>query len=115
MQRRAATYLWDADEACGLVIEFVADRGFEDYEQDALVRSAVERQLTILGEALNRFSQLEPELAARLSDIPKIVALRNIVVHAYADVDHAAVWTIVSERLPPLRAELQVLLREVTD
>lgn len=115
MQRRAAKYLWDAAEACGLTIEFVQGRTFAEYERDPMLRSAVERQLSIVGEALNRFRQLAPEDALRLSDLAAVIAFRNVLVHDYSDVNRAAVWAIATERVTPLNDELQALLREATE
>ena len=57
MQRRAATYLWDAEQACGVVLTFVRGHTFDDYRQDLVLSSAVERQLTIMAEALNQFAR----------------------------------------------------------
>jgi uncharacterized protein with HEPN domain len=53
MQRDPRAYLWDAREAAAAILEFVTDKTFEDYADDRLLRSAVERQFEIIGEALN--------------------------------------------------------------
>ena len=115
MQRRAAVYLWDAEKACGLVLKFVRGRTFDEYRQDLVLSSAVERQLTIMAEALNKFARIEPEIATRITDLPKIIAFRNLLVQAYADVDDAIVWKIISGALPDLRTDLRALLREVAE
>ncbi len=115
MRRRAAKYLWDADEACGLTIQFVEGRSFDEYEQDALLRSGVERQLSIVGEALSGFRRLEPDEAARITHLRSVVAFRHVLVHDYSDIDDATVWVIATERVRPLRAQLQALLREVDE
>lgn len=53
MQRDPRAYLWDVREAAGAILEFIAGKTFEDYAGDRLLRSAVERQFEIIGEALN--------------------------------------------------------------
>jgi uncharacterized protein with HEPN domain len=53
MLRDPRAYLWDAREAAGATLEFVAGKTFEDYAGNRLLRSAVERQFEIIGEALN--------------------------------------------------------------
>jgi len=53
MQRDPRAYLWDAREAAAAILEFVEGKTFEDYARDRLLRSAVERQFEIIGEALN--------------------------------------------------------------
>jgi uncharacterized protein with HEPN domain len=53
MRREALKYLYDVQQACRLLSYFVSGKSFEDYEADVLLRSGVERQLTIVGEDLN--------------------------------------------------------------
>ena len=59
------TYLWDALRAAELVKTFSAGRGFTEYQADAMLRSAVERQFEIVGEALNQLSKTDPETLPR--------------------------------------------------
>ena len=74
MPRDARTYLWDALHAADLIVRFVDGRSFTEYQADDLVRSAVERQFEIIGEALNQSSRIDPDLAARIVDLPRLVA-----------------------------------------
>jgi uncharacterized protein with HEPN domain len=57
--------LWDALRASDLILEFSAGKSFEEYEADVQLRSAVERQFEIIGEALNRFRGSTPRLRGR--------------------------------------------------
>ena len=75
-----------------------------------MLRSAVERQFEIVGEALNRLSRADPGTADRIGDLPRIVAFRNVLVHGYATIDDAIVWEVATERLPMLIALLGDLL-----
>jgi uncharacterized protein with HEPN domain len=77
-----------------------------------VLRSAVERQFEIAGEALRRLAQLDAPLAARIPNLPRIVAFRNILIHGYALIDRARVWSVVQNDLPALRAALDRLLAE---
>jgi len=106
MSRDPMALVRDAIKAVELVRQFTAGRTYADYRADAMLRSAVERQLGIVGEALNRLSQMSPESAAMIHDLPRIVAFRNTLVHGYATVDNALVWAIVQERLDALRNSL---------
>jgi uncharacterized protein with HEPN domain len=74
------------------------------------LRSAVERQFEIVGEALNQLAKLAPDLAAQIPDLPRIVAFRNILIHGYAVVDNAIVWRAVQENVPELLSVLERLL-----
>jgi uncharacterized protein with HEPN domain len=98
----ARTYLWDARRAGERIASFVVDRTWDDYQSDVLVRSAVERQFEILGEALNKLSQTDADLADRIKDLPRIVAFRNVLIHGYATVDDGIVWEVATKRLPQL-------------
>lgn len=83
---------------------------FGRYRADEMLRSAIERQLEILGEALSQLRRVDPATASMLSDLPRAVALRNILIHAYADVDDAIVWGVVERHLEPLMSQLRPLL-----
>src|SRR5262249_54066956 len=110
MQPEAPGLLWDARRATGLIMDFVVDREWQDYESDPMLRSAVERQFQIVGEALNRLSRVDPEIAAQISDLPRIVAFRNVLVHGYAVIDNELVWEVATTRVAALAKELGRLL-----
>ena len=110
MPRDPRAYLWDALHAGELLAEFSAGKSFADYQADALVRSAVERQFEIVGEALNQLSKVDSALASAIPDLPRIVAFRNILIHGYATVDDALVWQALTDKIPALRMVLVELL-----
>ena len=110
MQPEVPALLWDARRAAGRVLEFVAGRSWDDYQQDVMLRSAVERQFQIFGEALNRLSKVDSATADRVPDLARIVAFRNVLVHGYAQIDGALVWEVASARVPELTAVLAGLL-----
>ncbi len=103
-------YLFDIAEACRLLDQFTEGRSFADYEADPLLRSAVERQFQIAGEALHLALRLDPALAERVTDSGRIIAFRNRLVHGYASVAHEVVWGLLEANLPTLRREVEALL-----
>jgi len=113
MRPEAAALLWDAQRAAGLISTFVADRTWPDYQHDPMLRSAVERQFEIVGEALNRLSRVDPETATQIPDLPRIVAFRNVLIHGYAAIDNELVWEAATARTQELRRVLDNLLGEV--
>lgn len=113
MPRDPRAFLWDARQAAGLIAEFVAGRTWGEYALDALVRSAVERQFEIVGEALNRFGQSAPDLADRIPDLPRIVAFRNVLIHEYTKIDDRIVWEVATERVPILLTLFDELIEEL--
>ena len=74
MRPEASALLWDARRPAGLVAEFVDGRTRSGYKSDQMLRSAVERQFQIIGEALNKLSRIDAETAVKISDLPRIVA-----------------------------------------
>ncbi len=82
MHPDSAKYLWDVRYAAALVERFIAGKGFDEYASDLLVKSAVERQLEIIGEALNALSRKDPSAAANIAELPRIVAFRNLLIMA---------------------------------
>jgi uncharacterized protein with HEPN domain len=107
---RAAKYLWDAHRAVERIARFTAGRGYHDYLADEMLRSAVERQFEVIGEALAGLRRVEPGLAAGIPDLPRIVAFRNVLIHGYATVDDRLVWGVVESGLPALRTALAQML-----
>ena len=103
MPRDPRAWLADIVAACDLLIEFTRGKTFSDYAGDALLRSAVERQFEIVGEALRVVIQHQPKLAADITDARAIIAFRNQLIHAYSAVDHATVWGLLERRVPQLR------------
>ena len=75
-------------------------------------RSAVERQLEILGEACPRLAKLEPAWVVSVANLQLAIDLRNRIIHGYDAVDDEIVFTTVLEDLPSLKQELDRLLSE---
>jgi uncharacterized protein with HEPN domain len=99
-------------QAAELIVQFTAGKTFDEYDGGALLRSAVERQFEIIGEALNRLSKVDTAVVATIPDTPRIVAFRNILIHGYDVVDHHVVWDIIQRYLPPLHERVETLLNE---
>jgi uncharacterized protein with HEPN domain len=106
MERDPRSYLWDARESADAILRFIAGRSADDYLADAMLRAAVERHFEIIGEALNRLAKAAPAIAARIPDLSRAIAFRNLLIHGYATVDDATVWRTAREDLPPLRAAI---------
>lgn len=73
----------------------------------------MERKFEIIGEALNQLNKTDAALAARISDLSRIVAFRNQLIHGYAVVDHARVWHTIHSSLPGRLATVSALLEEL--
>ncbi len=102
--------LLDALNACLAITQFTAGYSFTEYESNLLLRSAVERQFEIVGEALSKAEDIDPSMADRIPDIRRIIGLRNRIIHGYDTVDNQIVWDIVQTELPELSKQLQLLI-----
>ena len=110
MQPETRKYLYDICRACEAILDFIRDETLQDYNNDLLLRSGVERQLMIIGEALNQAYKIEPALSETLSDIREIINLRNVIVHGYAFLENETLWGILEDDIPRLYNEIQMLL-----
>jgi len=98
---RDAASLLDALEAAKRIVTYIEGMSIEDYTASNLKRAAVERELTVIGEALNRLSQsvrdANPDIA-----IPAIVGLRNRIIHEYEWIEDDMIFSIATLRVPEL-------------
>ena len=112
MQRDPRAFLWDVREAAQAIRSFTAGLDAKAYVSNELVQAAVERKFEVIGEALNQLTKLDAALAARIPDVPQVVAFRNQLIHGYATVIPDTVWNIAQTALPGLLAAVQRLLDE---
>ena len=111
MQPKAPKLLEDIRDAAAFIGEAARGTGLADYERDRLLRQAIERNFEIIGEAMNRLAQHDPDTAARISKHRRIIDFRNLLIHGYDLIDHRLVWSTIDEEVPVLVAEVEALLR----
>ncbi len=105
MTDQAKKYLSDILRAIELIEEFTTTTdNFNAYSSDLKTQSAVERQLGIIGEAVNKFDKLLPDCT--LDNARKIVGFRNRLIHTYDAVDASMIWAILRKHIPPLKEEV---------
>lgn len=110
MTDRTPKLLVDALGAIESAQQFVAACSLTNYTADKMRRSAVERQLEILGEACSRLAKLEPALIEMVGGLKLAIDLRNRIIHGYDAVDDEIVYLTVTEDLPALKTDLSQLL-----
>jgi len=111
MQRKVGAYLQDIIDACAAIESDLADLTFDAYLARRAVRSAVEREFIIVGEAAAALAHLDADLFDKISHGRRIVDFRNQLTHAYQLVDDRIVWLIAATDVPVLRRECEELLR----
>jgi uncharacterized protein with HEPN domain len=112
MQREIRKYLFDIEEACGAILELAERSSLEEFRTTRWLRSSIEREFIIVGEALRNAIAADPALATHITDARSIIGFRNIVVHGYSTVDRDFVWGFIQTDLPRLVSEVQQYLKE---
>lgn len=110
MNIEVKTWLYDILNAIHEIESFLADRpkDFSLYQKDIKTKRAVERNIEIIGEAMNRILASNAEIV--LSNSRKIVDTRNRIIHGYDTVSDEIIWSIAIKHLPILKAEIEQLL-----
>ena len=108
MDNRIKQYLFDIEQSIEDIELFMrAINSFEEYEKDKLIKRAVEREIEIIGEAMNRILKIDESI--KISNARQIVRTRNRIIHGYDDVDDVVIYGIVKKHLPVLKQEISEL------
>ena len=112
MDNDIKAWLYDILNAIMEIESFFNDstKEFAKYQNDLRTKRAVERNIEIIGEALNRILKRDETIS--ISNSRKIVDTRNRIIHGYDSVSDDVIWGIVIRHLPILQTEIQELLCE---
>jgi uncharacterized protein with HEPN domain len=111
MDIRIKTWLLDIQQSIDEIYLFLGEqRDFIAYKADLKTKKAVERNLEIIGEAVNRI--LKEDNNFQLKNGKNIIGTRNRIIHSYDNISDEVIWTIVSRELPDLKKQVTELLRE---
>jgi uncharacterized protein with HEPN domain len=114
MDERILKWLYDIkmciDEIDSFFIE--EEKDFFKYRNNIMLKRAVERNLEIIGEAVNRIITRNDSFAETISNAKAIIGLRNQVIHAYDNVSDENIWSILTSHLPKLKLEVDVLIKK---
>lgn len=111
MPPETAKLLEDMRRASQRITRFTTGKTYENFINDELLRSGVERQFEIVGEAMTRLIRRDNKTAEKISDYRKIAGFRNALIHGYDSIDDETSWGIVTLKLPTLMRELDILLK----
>ncbi len=102
--------LMDIKVSIDSVFEYLQNADtLEKYQNNKLIRRAVEREIEIIGESTNRILKIQPDF--NIENARKIVDTRNWVIHSYDNVDEIIIWGVITTHLPKLRKEIEKLLQ----
>jgi uncharacterized protein with HEPN domain len=104
--------LGDIELAIAEINDFLPEkRDFLEFQKDTKTRKAIERNIEIIGEAMNRILKIDPDFP--ISHSRKIVDTRNRIIHGYNSVSDEVVWLIIMNYLPELEKDVKRLLGKI--
>ena len=112
MDLEIKTWLYDILQSINEVESYFSDRPkkFEEYVSDLRTKRAVERNIEIIGEAVNRI--LKRDINFQLNNAQKIIGTRNRLAHTYDKITDDLIWSIIINSLPKLKEEVEDLLKQ---
>ncbi len=112
MENEIKTWLYDILSSVHEIESFFIDspKDFTYYKNDLKTKRAIERNIEIIGEAMNRILKIKPEI--KISNSRQIVDVRNRIIHGYDSISDDLIWAIIIKHLPILQIEIEQLLGE---
>jgi uncharacterized protein with HEPN domain len=112
MDERILKLLFDINTAIEEIENYFEgkEKNFFDYRNNTMLKRAVERDLEIIGESVNKILKEDTSFTDKITDAKSIVALRNQVIHAYDSISDENIWSIIIKHLPKLKVEIKNLL-----
>lgn len=112
MKKDFRVYLDDIVDSCTKIAQYINGKDQKSFEEDTELQDAVIRRLEIIGEAIKRlpedFRNQHLQITWR-----KAAGMRDVLIHAYDEVQYDQVWKTVAETLPPFKIQIQDLLKEL--
>lgn len=109
MENRIKKLLFDILSSIENIENYLGDnKEFENYQNNTMLQHAVERNIEIIGEAVNKLLSFYPD--APITNSRRIVDARNKIIHGYDEVEDVQVWGIIINHLPTLKDEVKLLL-----
>jgi len=111
MNEKVLKYLYDIKIAIGEIDSFFENepRSYDNYRQNTLLKRAIERNLEIIGEAMNRILKEDPDFL--IENSKRIISLRNQIIHGYDSVSDENIWGIINLHIPKLKTEIDSLIQ----
>ncbi len=110
MPHDAKKYLDDMLDRATFVRDFMSSKSMDDLLNDRVVRSALERELMVLGEALFQLHRDFPEVAESIAFWREIIGFQHTLVHGYDSLNMHVIWDVIHKDLDPLIQQIQSLL-----
>ncbi len=111
MDNKIKTWLYDVINSIEEIESFFENKPliFSDYQKDIKTKRAVERNIEIIGEAVNRILKENPDF--KIENSRNIIGTRNRIIHSYDNIADDMIWSIVINSLPKLKSEIKSKLK----
>ena len=114
MDERMLKWLYDIQQAISEIESYFPSKMvFSEYKENIMLKRAVERDLEIIGEAVNRIVKRDKSLEEKITEAKAIISLRNFVIHSYDSVSDENIWSILIMHLPKLKQEIEDLIQTI--
>ncbi len=111
MDNKGKKLLFDVLTAINKIDSYIGEQKlFEKYEKTPMLQDAVERNIEIIVEAMNKLLVIEPEI--EITNARRVVDARNKIIHGYDEIENTQIWGIVINHLPVLKDEVEHFLNE---
>lgn len=109
MQPKLLKYILDIESVIGEIelIKQKTQNDFNNFSDDIILQRAVERDLEIIGEAVRKMIEIDPNI--QITTSKNIIGLRNIISHSYDSVEPEMLWGIIQKNIPVLADEIRKL------
>jgi len=111
MDERILKWLYDIRDAISEIDDFFLDlpKDFDQYRSNNILKRAIERNLEIIGEAVNRILTKDPDFP--IENAKRIIGLRNQIIHAYDSISDENIWAIITKHIPILKDEIDSIIK----
>ena len=112
MDERILKWLYDIKGAIIEIDKYFEEnpKDFNKYKSNTILKRAIERDLEIIGEAINRIITRDPDFP--IDNAKRIIGLRNQIIHAYDNISDENIWAIITKHIPGLKVEINKLIDE---
>jgi uncharacterized protein with HEPN domain len=116
MDERILKWLYDIHFAIEEIESYFenTEKVFFEYQKNTMLKRAVERDLEIIGEAVNRIIKRDADFETLISNAKAIIGLRNQVIHSYDNISDENIWSILITHIPKLKKEVESLMPKHT-
>lgn len=106
MDNKINAWLEDILRSIDEIFDFLPEKkDFFEFQKDLKTKKAVERNIEIIGEAVNRITNYK-NTKIEIQNARQIIGTRNRIAHEYDNISDEVIWTIIVRELPKLKEEI---------